>query len=75
MQEFRCTRNAPYAHSCDGQSDLSARQGYYIRAETARDALQIMADRFHRETIQGFTIDEWKDLPRLADRSTPSSPN
>jgi len=28
-----------------------------------------MVERFPEETIQGFTIDEWKDLPRLTDCS------
>lgn len=75
MKEYRCTRNAPYAHPCDGRSDLSARNGYYIRAETAPDALQIMTDRFPEEAIQGFTVDEWKNLPLLAERSAANSPN
>lgn len=75
MKEYRCTRNGPYSHPCDGSSDLSARNGYYIRAQTALDALQIMTDRFPQETVQGFTVDEWKDLPWLADRSAASSPN
>ena len=34
-----------------------------------------MVERFPEETIQGFTIDEWKDLPLLTDRSATSSPN
>lgn len=65
MKEYRCTRNAPYAHPCDGRSDLSARNGYYIRAKTARDALQIMAERFREETSFGFTVHEWKNLPKV----------
>ncbi len=75
MKEYRCTRNAPYTHPCDGSSDLSARNGYYIRAKTAQEARAIMVERFPQETIQGFTIDEWKDLPLLTDRSATSSPN
>lgn len=68
MQEFRCTRNAPYAHSCDGQSDLSARNGYYIRVETAQEARDIMAERFPEETSFDFTVDEWKNLSWLVEQ-------
>lgn len=75
MKEYRCTRNAPYAHPCDGRSDQGARNGYYIRAETAQDALQIMTDRFPQEASPGFTIDEWKNLPWLAEQANASSPN
>jgi hypothetical protein len=63
MKEYRCTRNAPYTHPCDGSSDLSARNGYYIRTQTAQDALQRMVERFPEETSFGFTVDEWKNLP------------
>lgn len=68
MKEYRCTRNAPYAHPCDGSSDLSARQGYYIRVETAQEARAIMAERFPEEASFGFTVDEWKNLPRLLEQ-------
>lgn len=70
MKEYRCTRNAPYSQPCDGRSDLSARNGYYIRAETARDALQIMTARFREEASFGFTVEEWKDLHWLAQQAS-----
>lgn len=75
MKEYRCTRNAPYSHPCDGRSDLSAREGYYIRTGSLQEARAIMTDRFPEEAIQGFTVDEWKDLPLLAAPPTASSPN
>ena len=65
MKEYRCTRNAPYAHPCDGSSDPSARLGYYLRVETAQEARAIMAERFPEETSFGFTVDEWKNLSWL----------
>lgn len=68
MKEYRCTRNAPYAHPCDGSSDLSARQGYSLRVETAQEARAIMAERFPEETSFGFTVDEWKNLSWLAEQ-------
>jgi hypothetical protein len=68
MKEYRCTRNAPYSHPCDGSSDLSARNGYYLRAETAQDAMQRMVERFPEETSFGFTVDEWKNLPWLPEQ-------
>ncbi|MEG5049819.1 MULTISPECIES: hypothetical protein [unclassified Microcoleus] len=68
MKEYRCTRNAPYSHPCDGRSDRGARNGYYIRAETAQDAMQRMVERFPEETSFGFTVDEWKNLSWLAEQ-------
>jgi hypothetical protein len=60
MQEYRCTRNAPYQHDCLGQDDISARQGYYIWANGAEEAWQKMAIRFPEEVTQGFTVDPWE---------------
>lgn len=68
MKEYRCTRNAPYSHSCDGRSDLSARNGYYIRVETAQEARAIMTERFPEETSFGFTVDEWKTFSSLVEQ-------
>jgi hypothetical protein len=68
MQEYRCTRNAPYTHPCDGHFELSARNGYYIRAQTAQEARAIMVERFPEETSFGFTVDEWKNLSWLAEQ-------
>jgi hypothetical protein len=72
MKEYRCTRNAPYAHTCDGSSDLSARNGYYLRSETAQDAMQRMVERFPEEASFGFTVDEWKNLPWLPEQLSAS---
>ena len=43
MNEYRCTRNAPYSHDCIGHADTRARQGYYIKANSAEEAWQKMA--------------------------------
>ena len=59
LQGFRCTRIAPYVHNCDGRHDLSARQGYYIRAEIALEAIKIMAQKFPEEKHIGFTVECW----------------
>lgn len=60
MKEYRCTRNASYSHNCIGQSDLTARQGYYIQASGAEEAWEKMAIRFPEEVNAGFTVQEWE---------------
>ena len=60
MKEYRCTRNAPYAHDCIGHDDLAARQGYYIQANSAEEAWQKMAIRFPEEVEAGFTTQAWE---------------
>lgn len=68
MNEYRCTRNAPYAHECLGQYDLTARQGRYIRCNSPEEALQIMAEKFPEDLIADcplnkiFTVEEWKSF-------------
>jgi len=59
-QEYRCTRNALYSHNCLGHDNISARQGYYIIAESSEEAWEKMACRFPEETNAGFTVDEWQ---------------
>jgi len=49
----RCTCTNPNARAF---SDLSARQGYYIRAENEDEALRKMAKDFPTEQ---FTCHEW----------------
>ena len=60
MKEYRCTRNALYTDDCLGRDDLTARQGYYIQANTAEEAWQKMAIRFPKETEAGFTVNKWE---------------
>jgi hypothetical protein len=68
MKEYRCTRNARYAHNCIGQYDLTARQGYYILANSPEEALQRMAHKFPEDLILDcplnkiFTVEEWKSF-------------
>ncbi len=59
-KEYRCTRNALYSHDCLGYEDTSARQGYYITADSQEEAWQKMACRFPSETREGFTVQEWE---------------
>jgi hypothetical protein len=60
MREYRCTRNAMYLHNCLGHDDISARQGYYVRADDEEEAWQRMAVRFPDEVEHGFTVTEWE---------------
>jgi len=60
LKEYRCTRNASYSHQCIGRNDISARQGYYIKAHSIEEAWQKMAIRFPEEANVGFTVQEWE---------------
>lgn len=62
MQEYRCTRNASYSHDCIGRNDKTARQGYYIKANSPEEAWDKMAIRFPEEVKEGFTVQEWKSF-------------
>lgn len=62
MKEYRCTRNASYSHNCIGRDDLTARQGYYIHADSVEEAWQRMAIRFPEEASAGFTVEEWQSF-------------
>ncbi len=59
---YRCTREAPYiGKNVPGAMDTSARQGYYIRANSAGEAYREMCDRFPDEADVGFTVAPWKE--------------
>ncbi|MEA5536804.1 hypothetical protein [Crocosphaera sp. XPORK-15E] len=60
MPEYRCTRNASYLHDCIGRDDITARQGYYIKANSPEGAWKEMATRFPKDVECGFTIQEWE---------------
>lgn len=60
LKDYRCTRNALYQHNCLGQNDISARQGYYIKAHGIEEAWEQMAIRYPEETEVGFTVQEWE---------------
>lgn len=62
MKEYRCTRNALYSHNCIGRDDITARQGYYIHANSIEEAWENMATRFPKETEAGFTVEEWESF-------------
>lgn len=61
MTEYRYTRNASYTCDCTGRDDITARQGYYIHAESEEEAWQIMATRYPKETAAGFTVQDWSE--------------
>ncbi len=47
MDTYLCTRNQPYTNpNCLGHTDLKARQGYYVTAESLCDALALMQEHF-----------------------------
>ena len=62
LKEYRCTRNALYTHDCLGRDDITARQGYYIKANSEEEAWQKMATRFPEEVEAGFTVQEWESF-------------
>jgi len=62
MKEYRCTRNASYSHNCLGHHDTTARQGYYIQANTDEEAWEKMAMRFPTEVDTGFTVEVWQSF-------------
>jgi hypothetical protein len=60
MNEYRLTRNEPYLNpNCFGHTDLEARSGYYIKAESEEDAIAQMTQMFPRDSA-GFTVELWK---------------
>jgi hypothetical protein len=69
LYEFRCTRNTPYMHNCLGRDDISARQGYYIKARDAEDAIRKMAERFPEDT-EGFTATKWQGFDVQVEEAT-----
>lgn len=60
QKEYRCTRNALYTHECLGHNDITARQGHYVKANSAEEAWEKMAIRFPEEVNEGFTVQEWE---------------
>lgn len=54
--EYRCTRNQPYTE----HTELSAREGHYIEAESEFDALIRMGKKFPNDTA-GFTATLYKE--------------
>lgn len=63
INEYRCTRRAPYRGDCPGRTMLSARQGHYIRCESKERAEQIMGENFPEDLQHGygFDIQLWKE--------------
>lgn len=54
--EYRCTRNSVYPPTSPGHTDLTARQGYYVRKDTREEALQVMRTLFPTDR-EGFTVE------------------
>ena len=58
MTQFRLTRPDCYEPGCPGHKDPSARQGYYIDADSEEEALLRMKQRFPED--KGFDVQVWK---------------
>jgi hypothetical protein len=53
LKEYRCTREEPYRYK-PIFPPLESRQGYYVTAFSAEDALEIMAKRFPGDIKEGY---------------------
>ncbi|MBE9019872.1 hypothetical protein IQ272_27815 [Chroococcidiopsidales cyanobacterium LEGE 13417] len=71
QREYRCTRNASYSHDCLGHDDITARQGYYIKANSSEEAWEKMATRFPEEVNEGFTVQEWESFNVVVEEVKP----
>jgi hypothetical protein len=68
MNEYRCTRNRIYeSPGCPGHTQLEARQGHYIQADSEADALIAMWESFPDDVewakargMDAFTATLWK---------------
>ena len=64
-REFRITRPAVYSNpNCPGHKDVSARQGYYVRAESKEDAKRVFREMVakDRQRFCGIEVDEPLDV-------------
>lgn len=66
MNEYRCTRMSPYMHDGRVTVDIAQREGHYIVAQSANDALLEMAERFPDDVDGGdpigyFSVETWKE--------------
>lgn len=69
MREYRCTRRSPYSNpNCPGHTDSRCRQGYYIEAPSAYEALRQMRRDFPRDHL-GF------DVELVSDEEPASAPH
>ena len=58
--EYRCTRPDLYSHQLDGgRMNPELRQGHYIQANSAEEALAIMQKKFPEEK---FDVQFWKEI-------------
>jgi hypothetical protein len=57
MNQYRLTRRKPYPPGSAGHQDLSAREGYYHRANNEAEALDWMKSVFKGE--DGFDVQLW----------------
>lgn len=58
--EYRCTRSMLYGKGSSGYNDLTSRNGHYILAYSAHEALLEMARRFPADG-GNFTCQLWKE--------------
>lgn len=57
---YRCTINKYYAPDTSGYNKTRHRQGHYISAECAMEAIAQMRKSFPYEVEQGFTVEYWE---------------
>lgn len=74
MIEFRCTRQYPYnTPGCPGRTQVSDRQGYYKKGNTAFDVYHQMCEQFPMDVQMGFGFDvqKWDWSPQHGKVLTP----
>lgn len=57
---YRCTRRRPYGPGSLGHTDVHARQGHYITARNADEALAEMVRRFPLD-CGAFDVELWRE--------------
>ena len=57
MKEFRCTRDDLYNKGDLGYKNKKVRHAYYIKAETEKEALEKLKEKFPDE--ESFSVELW----------------
>lgn len=63
MKEYRLTRPGQYLNpGCPGHKNKSARQGYYVAAESAEEACRLLRDHMGpRWQFEMFDVQLWRE--------------
>ena len=59
MNQYRCTIPEYYEEGCPGHTNMSARQGHYITAETETEAISQMHLNFPK--VSKIDVQLWKE--------------